>query len=366
MTNPLPLPSGVRARQVPNVNGLSMHVLEAGTAGQPLIVLLHGFPELAFSWRNVMPVLAQHGYRTLAPDQRGFGRTLGGSTDYETDLAPYRATSLASDITRLLDALGETDAHAVVGHDFGASVAATLALLHPDRFHRLALMSAPFSGVATPSAVAPVLAITEALAALTPPRKHYHYYYSTPEANGDMCNAPQGVHDFLRAYFHHKSGDWPENRPRRLKGWTAEALAELPTYYLMHRGDTMPETVAPFMPDHAMIAACSWLPDAALGVYSEEYDRTGFQGGLNWYRARLLGPDMEQHRQLAGRTIDVPSSFISGASDWGVYQTPGALEAMQQRACTDLRGVHLIDGVGHWVQQEAPEIVADHLLTLFG
>ena len=100
-------------------------------------------------------------------------------------------------------------------------------------------------------------------------------------------------------------------------------------------------------------AANGWLPDDELRVYSEEFGRTGFQGGLNWYRSGGIGaPEQEL---FAGRTIDQPSIFISGASDWGSYQSPGALERMQGSACTDMRGVHMVDGAGHWVQQEQPE-----------
>ena len=361
---PLPLPAGVRTRHVPDVRGLDMHVLEAGTPDQPLVVLLHGFPEIAFSWRNVMPLLAAAGYRTVAPDQRGFGRTTGWSADYQTSLEPYKSVHLAEDILSLLDAIGETEAHAVVGHDFGASVAATLALLAPHRFARLALMSAPFAGVPQPNREAPVLAIAAALAELSPPRKHYHHYYSMPETDREMRHPPQGLHDFLRAYFHHKSGDWAGNTPHPLSGWTAEVLAELPSYYVMGLQDTMPQAVGPFLPRQDEIDNCAWLPNRDLAVYTSEYQRTGFQGGLNWYRARLAGPGPAEHARVADRTIDIPTCFIAGARDWGVYQTPGALEAMRAHACKDMRGVHLIDDAGHWVQQEAPEAVVNQLVSL--
>ena len=107
------------------------------------------------------------------------------------------------------------------------------------------------------------------------------------------------------------------------------------------------------MPDAAQIAANMWLPDSALEVYVEEYGRTGFQGGLNHYRSGGIGAAEQQ--LFAGRTIDQPSLFIAGASDWGSYQSPGALERMQNEACTDMRAVHMVDGAGHWVQQEQPE-----------
>jgi pimeloyl-ACP methyl ester carboxylesterase len=145
------LPPGVRARFVDNHNGLRMHVLEAGIddGSRPCILLLHGFPELAYSWRKIMLPLAQAGYHVLAPDQRGYGRTTGWSADYAGDLTPFRMTNLARDALGLVSALGYRQVEAVIGHDFGASVAAWCALLRPDVFRRLALMSSPFSGPPT-------------------------------------------------------------------------------------------------------------------------------------------------------------------------------------------------------------------------
>jgi len=201
--------------------------------------------------------------------------------------------------------------------------------------------------------------IHAALGALPRPRKHYQWYYSTRAANPDMTQCPQGIHAFLRAYFHHKSADWPGNRPFPLAAWRADELAKMPTYYIMDLDRTMPETVAAEMPSADAIAACRWLPEAELAVYSGEYARTGFQGGLQWYRCRTGGVLLPELELFAGRTIDVPSLFIGGKSDWGTFQTPGAFERMQTSAvCSDFRGAHRIEGGGHWVQQEQPEAVA--------
>jgi pimeloyl-ACP methyl ester carboxylesterase len=167
-----------------------------------------------------------------------------------------------------------------------------------------------------------------------------------------MRNAPQGLHAFLRGYFHYKSADWPGNRPFHLASRSAEEMAKMPTYYIMDLEDGMAETVAKHMPSPNEIATNTWLPDEELRVYSEEYARTDFQGGLNWYRSGEIGAAEQQ--LFAGRTIDQPSIFISGASDWGSYQSPGALERMKSNVCINMRGVHMVDGAGHWVQQEQP------------
>ncbi len=374
------LPAGIRSRFVEGVNGITVHILEAGfeSPGRPLVLLLHGFPELAFSWRKIMPRLAEAGYYIVAPDVRGYGRSGGTAVTFEDDIAPYSTLNKVRDAVSLVAALGHTSVAAVIGHDAGAAVAGGCALIRPDMFHSLAMMSAPFGG-------APRLPIRVAgsgqgaraaptrgsdldaeLMALVPPRKHYQSYYSTPQANEDMWHSPQGVHAFLRGYYHHKSADWTRNQPFALADVTASELAKLPKYYVMDLAKGMAETVAEEMPTAAAIAACAWLPDRELAVYAEEYGRTGFQGGFQGYRCGTAGLNTAELMLFAGRTIDVPACFISGASDWGNYQTPGALERMRDEVCTQFRGIHFVDGAGHWVQQEQPEQVSALLLEFLG
>jgi pimeloyl-ACP methyl ester carboxylesterase len=367
---PLPavlLPDGVRARFMRGINGLDIHLLEAGyeTPGRPCVLLLHGFPELAYSWRKVMPALAEAGFHVVAPDQRGYGRTTGWDPEYEGDLASFRLFNLVRDVLGIVAALGLRQVSAVVGHDFGASVAAWCALLRPDVFRAVTLMSAPFAGVPSLPLGAPPKQspdIHAALAALPRPRKHYQWYYSGREANEEMWHAAQGLPAFLRAYYHHKSADWPGNRPFPLAGWTAEELAKLPTYYIMDLNKDMAATVAAEMPSQAAIAANTWLPEAELAVYAGEYARTGFQGGLQWYRCRTEQRFAPELQIFAGRPIEVPACFIAGAQDWGIHQTPGALARMQETACTRMLMCHLIEGAGHWVQQEQPAEVTRLLL----
>ena len=347
-----PLPTGIRSREVDGINGLTMRVLEAGEAGRPGVLLLHGFPELAYSWRKLMPLLAKAGYHVVAPDQRGYGNTRGWDGRYDGDVASFRLLNLVADCVALVAALGLGKVN-VAGHDFGSPVAAWCALTRPEIFRSVALLSAPFGG---PPAGVPDEKIHAELAALG--RKHYQWYYSTREADADMRRCPQGVHAFLRAYFHVKSADWKANRPTPLEAWSATELAKLPRYYVMDLEKNMAETVAPEMPSRA----APWLSDDELAVYAEAFERNGFQGGLQWYRCRTDAAVGAELLAFQGRSIDVPACFIAGASDWGVHQKPGETEKMQSGACTQWRGLHLVEGAGHWVQQEQPEETARLLL----
>jgi pimeloyl-ACP methyl ester carboxylesterase len=372
------LPAGVRSRAVSNVNGLTVHILEAGyeTPDRPVVVLLHGFPELAYSWRKVMPVLAAAGYHVIAPDQRGYGRTLGWDDSFDDDPDQFRTLNMVRDAIGLVYALGYRSVAAIVGHDAGSPVASWAALVRPDIFQSVAIMSSPFVGApampfntangAPPPRPAPTDDELDAeLAKLDPPRKYYQNYQRKPGANENMLHAPQGLHNFFRGYYYYKSADWKGNKPFPLKGRTAEEMAKIPTYYVMELNKGMAETVAAMMPSAVEIAACKWLTEAEVEVYATEYGRTGFNGALQGYRVRR-GSDpksIAELRTFAGRTIDVPSCFIAGKSDWGVYQTPGAVESMRTKNCTQMVSFNLIDGAGHWVQQEQPEQVSKLVLA---
>ena len=372
------LPAGIRSRFVNDVNGLRVHVLEAGyqTSGRPALLLLHGFPELAYSWRRIMLPLAEAGYHVIAPDVRGYGRTSGWSADYDTDLTPFRRLNKVRDAFGLVAAFGYESVEAVIGHDAGAPLAGWCALTRPDIFKSVVMMSAPFGGAATlpfdtianpsRSAVPPAADVYADLAKLPRPRKHYQRYYRTREANENMWHAQQGIRDFIRGYYHFKSADWEGNQPHPLAARTAQQWALMPEYYIMDLNAGMAETVAAKMPSTTEVAANAWLPDDALDVYAVEYGRTSFQGGLNGYRMGGTTFGRAEVELYSGRTIDQPSMFISGASDWGTYQSPGSFERMQERTCTDMRAVHLIDGAGHWVQQEQAEVVSRLILEFLG
>lgn len=364
------LPLGVRSRFVHDVNDATFHILEAGyeTHGRPLVLLIHGFPELAYSWRKVLKPIADAGYHVIAPDVRGYGRSTGADVRYEDDLRPFSALNKIHDMLALMMALGYRSVAAVIGHDQGSPLAGWCALTRPDVFKSVVMMSSPFRGgpealpfntANVPAAPVKPLTINEDLAKLNPPRKYYMNYYATEPANENIWHPKQGLHDFLRAYYHMKSADWVQNKPFPLKALIASEWEKLPRYYVMDLDKGMAESVESEMPSAQEIQACKWLPDQELSVYSEEYARTGFQGGLQGYRKNPGDKDLAV---FAGCTIDVPAMFMGGQSDWGVYQTPGGLERVEQRLCSQYQGTVLVEGAGHWVQQEQPEKVSRILI----
>ena len=379
------LAPGIDSIVVPDVAGLDVHCLCAGQPTNPLVLLLHGFPELSFSWRKIIPALATVGFYVVAPDLRGYGQTRpsafrgtdrGWVVSFDDNYASASLCRMAGDIRCLVSALGFDQVHAVIGHDFGSPVAGVCALLRPDVFQSVVMMSAPFSGPPEVSVREKSRAtgtdqqgtsrskyspsdLPAELAALDNPRIHYQWYYSGQDANDNMWLAGEGLNAFFRNYYHHKSADWPGNSIYPLESVTASELAKLPTYYVMQAGVGMFETVAEHAPDQQTVASCAWLTEAELDFYVNEYGRTGFQGGLQCYRCNTSGLNAAELSLFSGKTIDVPSLFVAGDSDWGVYQFPGDIEALENRFTTDFRGKHLIAGAGHWVQQEQPEAVLD-------
>src|SRR5262247_1954521 len=352
------LPPGIRSRRIANVNGLTVHILEAGyeVPGRPAVLLLHGFPELAYSWRKVMLPIAAAEYHVIAPDQRGYGRTIGWDDSYDADPDPFRILNMVRDAMGLVFALGYREVAGVVGHDAGSPVAAWSALIRPDVFRSVVLMSSPFEGAPSMpfntanGAAPPRPAVTDdeldaELAKLNPPRKYYQNYQRTRGANDNMLHARQGLHAFFRAYYHYKSADWKGNKPHPLKARTAAEMAQIPTYYVMERDKGMAATVAPFIPSAAEIAQCKWLTEAEVEVYATEYARTQFTGALQGYRVRR-GSDPKSSAEMhtiSGRTIVVPSVFIGGKSVWVFFNDTAATERMQKTACTHMVGFHLVD-----------------------
>jgi len=367
---PLPLPAGISEYYVDCTSscGLNFHVLKAGDPKDPLILFCHGYPELAFSWRKIMPSIAAQGYYCVAMDQRGYGRTTGWDQKpfHEVNLNEYTITNLVRDLVCLVYGLGYTSVHTIIGHDFGGVSSAATALMRPDIFQSTIQMSHPHHSPPTPPSPEKLpqakLDIQAELRNLDPPRKHYKWYNSTPEASEHWDNPQQGLETYLRGYFHLKSATWAQNKPHPLTEWSAKALEEMPEYYIMRESDSFPESIARNMEGEDIRASESWLSREALDVYVGEWQRTGFQCALNWYRAQTAStPQSAKDMFLfAGRRIEVPVAFISGKQDWGNFQQPGALESYEDETCVKsgcFRGSTLIDQAGHWVQQEHSEKV---------
>ncbi|SMQ49265.1 unnamed protein product [Zymoseptoria tritici ST99CH_3D7] len=372
---PLPLPDGVTEDQIDCTSscGLNFHILQAGEPGQPLILFCHGYPELAFSWRKILPAVAKAGYYCVAMDQRGYGRTTGWEDKpfHEVDLNQYTMTNLVRDLVCLVYRLGYTEVASIIGHDFGGVSSAMCALIRPDIFKSTIQMSHPYHAPPSPqlgnAPKKPPIDIQADLAALTPPRKHYKWYNSTSVAASHWNNPPQGLERYLRGYFHLKSADWDKNDPRPLSEWSAEAIAVMPEYYVMAKDDTFPETIEKNMQGEDYSKTEAWLSKEDLAVYVQEWSRTGFQAALNWYRAQTASTPQSKKDMLlyAGARIVVPVAFISGKQDWGNHQQPGAFDSYEndkvvKKGC--FRGMTLIDHAGHWVQQEQSEKVIEAVL----
>lgn len=382
---PLPLPDGITEHYLDCTPScaLNFHILTSGHPGQPLLLFCHGYPELAYSWRKVLPPIASQGYYCVAMDQRGYGRTTGwegennkGKTFEGTDLSQYTMTNLVRDLVCLVYKLGYKEVKCIIGHDFGAVSSAMAALMRPAIFKSTVQMSHPHHAPPCPpfgdEQPAQKLDIQSALANLNPPRKHYKYYNSTPHAAAAWDTPPQGLETYLRGYFHLKSANWAGNAsPHPLKAWTAENLAQMPEYYIMQHSHTFPQCVEANMRGEDEHATESWLPAESLAVYVQEWSRTGFQGALNWYRAQTASTPQSAKDMLlfAGKRIEVPCAFISGKQDWGNYQQPGALEGYEDAGIVRegcFRGKTMVEGAGHWVQQEQSGKVVEALGKFLG
>lgn len=311
-----------------DVNGLRMHVAEQGSG--PLVVLLHGFPESWYSWRHQLAALADAGFRAVAPDQRGYGRT-----DRPEDPARYTLLDLVGDVVGLIDALGEGRA-VVVGHDWGAPVAWHTALLRPDRVAGVAGLSVPF----TPRM--PVSPMDHWRAAFGD--RFYQVYFQAPGVAEAELEADVG--ETMRRLLIGASGDRPAPDPD---------AARLPAGVLPDGGGFLDVL-------RATDDLPPWLTQEDLDVYVAEFERTGFTGGLNWYRNQdrnwaLLAP-------WQGAVVTPPALYVAGTRD-PVVEFPGMDQLLPNLRVfvPNLLDSVLIDGVGHWTQQERPDEVSERLVA---
>jgi len=311
----------VSTERLVDTNGVRLRVIEAGEPGAPVVVLAHGFPELAYSWRHQIPVLADAGYHVLAPDQRGYG----GSSCPDA-IEAYNIHELTADLVGLLDDVGAERA-VWIGHDWGAAVVWNAPLLHPDRVAAVAALSVP----ALPRSHA---APTKAWRKTFGENFFYILYFQEPgvadaELNGDPARTIRRMIGGLRA-----SGD---------KAAALRMVAPGPDGFI----DRLPEPDG--LPD--------WISQDELDHYIAEFSRTGFTGGLNWYRN--FDRNWEITPELAGAKISVPCLFIGGTAD------PVLSFTRADRASEVISGPYrqvMIDGAGHWLQQERPDEVNATLL----
>lgn len=385
----LPLPADIRQRYVDLVNdptcGLRFFILEAGDPAHPLVLLFHGFPELAYTWRKVLQPLASQGYHVVAPDLRGYGRTTGWDTSSyaKTNLDQFSQPQIILDSIALLRALGHETAACVVGHDFGAGAASSCVLARPDLFTAAVLTGhvpngslglPPLRGYKKDPSIGGESFkfpkdpdVHTSLARRPEPLKHYQWYNSTSKAVLDYENPPQGLAEFLRGYVHLKSHVWKGNTVDmgRLTGWTADQLARMPAYYIMPLHATMPEVVKRAMKGEDFELSKAFLTDDELDVYVQEFKRTGFQGMLNWYRSSTDPRGTNSQMALfSGKKFEVPVMYFGGEADWGNYQRPGALEGLESgRTAVDYRGTKIHKSAGHWPQTEIPHILCDDIIS---
>jgi pimeloyl-ACP methyl ester carboxylesterase len=307
-----------------DINGINMKVAMLGSG--PLVLLCHGFPELWISWQAQMQALADAGYRAVAPDMRGYGGTTA-----PLDASAYTLLHLVGDMVELVNQLQASDERqaVIVGHDWGAPVAWNSALLRPDLFRAVVGMSVPFS---PPGRV-------DVLSALRQAGIQTFYFQYFQEPGVAEAELERDVTSSIRRIHYNGSGDGPDKIAFGMLKPNQGFLDDL----------IEPETLP------------SWLTQDDIAYYAAEFSRTGFRGGLNWYRNitrswELLGP-------WRGMVIKQPSMFIAGARD-DVLKFPNSQAHIANFASTlpGLRGSHILEGAGHWIQRERASAVNDLLL----
>jgi epoxide hydrolase A/B len=295
-------------------NGIRMHFAEMGSG--PLVVLCHGFPESWYSWRHQLPAIAAAGFRALAPDMRGYG-----GTDRPEAIDQYTLFHLVGDMVGLLDALG-VDQAVIAGHDWGAPVAWLAALLRPDRFRGVIGLSVPFRprGEARPTSVMPQ----------TADAVFYQLYFQSPGVA--EAEFERDVGHTMRTILGSISGDAPP--------------AAGPVGMVPRQGGFLAGMKNP-------AALPAWLSEADLDFYVNEFTRTGFRGGLNWYRN--IDRNWELLAPFAGARVMVPALYVAGDRDL-VVAFPGMDRLIPNLATfvPQLRGTVMLPGCGHWTQQERP------------
>jgi pimeloyl-ACP methyl ester carboxylesterase len=309
-----------------DTNGIRMHIAEQGEG--PLVVFSHGFPECWYSWRHQISVLADAGFHVVAPDQRGYGKT-----DRPAAIDKYTMLHLTGDIVGLLDALGEQTA-VIVGHDWGAPVAWNCALMRPDRFRAVVGMSVPYFPRGPVS-------LTQAMRQAAGENFYMIYFQEPGKAEAEL---ERDVRATILRMLYAASGD---------------ATGSDRWQPVVPQGKDLIASMG------APAALPRWLTQADLNFYTAEFERTGFTGGLNWYRA--IDMTWELMAAYTGARIELPSLFIAGRED-AVLSFPGMNMVMAglQHNLPGLQRSIVVDGAGHWIQQERADDVNAALLDFLG
>jgi pimeloyl-ACP methyl ester carboxylesterase len=313
-----------------NVNGVTLRVHQAGEASNPTVVLCHGFPELGYSWRHQMAPLAEAGYHVIAPDQRGYGQSSA-----PRQIAAYGIGDLTGDLLALLDHFGKQDA-VFVGHDWGALIVWDMARLHPQRVRSVVGVSVPFVQWPAPP--------TQLFKMLYGDRFFYMLYFQEPGVAETELDTD--AYDTMSKVLYGASGAGFSGR---------EMPTELPpmegTGFLtmMHQPPARP-FIGPEGP---------WLTEADLQTYADEFANSGFFGPVSYYRN--LDANFDVVKDLGPERLAMPAYFIGGADDVVNVMDPSGVERMQN-LLPDFRGATILDGVGHWTQQEAPAAFNEALL----
>jgi pimeloyl-ACP methyl ester carboxylesterase len=305
-------------------NGINVHIAEAGDG--PLVLMLHGFPELWYSYRHQLPALAEAGYHAVASDVRGYGQS-----DRPEAIEAYSMKNMVADAVGILDALGE-DTAVIVGHDWGAPMAWNSAALHPERFPAVIGLSVPFlrRSPAPP---------TQMFKAIFQDKFFYMLYFQEPGVAEAELEA--GVRHSMKLFMYAASGE-ARNHPSGFGSTFANKPADAKLFEGVPEPDALP----------------AWLTEEDLDYYAENFQKTGFRGGLNRYRN--MDRDWEEMPEMAEATITQPAMFIAGEYDGVIAMTN---PEMMKPFVPKLRKLEILPGCGHWVQQERPAEVNAEIIA---
>jgi pimeloyl-ACP methyl ester carboxylesterase len=309
--------------RIVETNGIKMHIAEKGEG--PLVLMCHGFPEFWYSWRHQLPALADVGYHAVAPDQRGYGQT-----DRPESIDAYNIFELVADLVGLVNALGEDQA-VIVGHDWGAPVAWHCALLRPDIFKGLILLSVPYFARSWDN-----IRPTEMMKIMQGDGHFYQLYFQ--ETGKVEKELEENVRETMLKSLYTASANPPPNRR-----WHFLFRKEQRFIDSLYMPDTLPD----------------WLTEEDVNIFTKSFEQTGFRGAVNWYRN--IDRNWERSSFLSEAKILQPTLFIAGENDATVDMNRSAFDNME-KSVLQLKKKIMMPGTGHWIQQERPREINDLII----